>query len=146
MILIAHRGLIHGPDSDLENNPSQIESVLKQGYDCEIDLWYVHGELYLGHDKPDYYIKHDFLTNFGLWIHAKNLGALRYLLDHDLHYFWHQNDDYVVTSKGIIWTFPGKELTRKSVMVMPEWDNPKLENIKDTNCYGICSDYVGSIK
>ena len=24
------------------------------------------------------------------------------------HYFWHQEDDYTITSKGIIWAYPGK--------------------------------------
>ena len=39
MIYIAHRGLTNGPDAQLENNPFQIAKAVKEGYDCEVDLW-----------------------------------------------------------------------------------------------------------
>jgi hypothetical protein len=102
--------------------------------------------LWLGHDRPDYHIREDFLNQFGLWIHAKNLSALRWLTNTQLNYFWHQNDDYVITSHKWIWTYPGKDLTTRSVCVMPEWKNPTLDGIKDLNCYGVCSDFVGKLK
>ena len=66
MKLIAHRGLTDGPNAELENNPEQIHKSLSAGYDCEIDLWYVNGELYLGHDEPQYAINRDFLREIGL--------------------------------------------------------------------------------
>jgi len=52
MKLIAHRGLTQGPNKELENKPEQIISALDQGYDCEIDLWTVNSDFYLGHDAP----------------------------------------------------------------------------------------------
>ena len=146
MKLIAHRGLFNGPDVNLENRPEQIELALKKGYDCEIDLWYKNGELWLGHDHPDYHIREEWLQQFGLWIHGKNLGALRWLTNTSLVYFWHQNDDYTLTSNNFIWTFPGKPLTMRSIMVMPEYVDKSLENIRDAKCYGICSDFVEIIK
>ncbi len=145
MKIIAHRGLVNGPDKNLENKPKEILDALKQGYDCEIDLWYTNSELWLGHDHPEYFITSAFLENSGLWIHAKNLAALRWLTDSDLNYFWHQEDDFTLTSKKFIWTYPGKPLTMKSISVMPEWNNPELKNL-DFKCYGICSDYANLIE
>lgn len=149
MKLIAHRGLTEGPNKNLENCPEQIIEAIENNFDCEIDLWVVNSELVLGHDGPQYNIDRNFLIEYShaLWIHAKNLAALRWLTDEPrLNFFWHQNDDFVITSKGFIWAYPGKELTTRSIMVLPEWDNPTLENFTIPNCYGICSDYVEKIR
>jgi hypothetical protein len=145
MKLIAHRGLINGPDSNLENLPGQILEALKQGYDCEIDIRYIDGKWMLGHDNPDYEITFEFLKQPGLWIHAKNIKALYELSKTNLVYFWHQKDDFTLTSNNLIWTYPGKELTDRSIMVMPESGNPVLENL-NFNCYAICSDFVKRIE
>ena len=146
MIYIAHRGLTHGPDAELENNPIQISKAVKLGYDCEVDLWVVNGELFLGHDEPTYKVDYTFLSINPLWIHAKNLDALVWLQNHHkkFNYFWHQNDDFTLTSEGYIWTYPGKPLSENSICVMPEWNisTEHLHNF-DQNCYGVCSDYVG---
>jgi len=146
MKYIAHRGLFKGPDKELENKPEQIELALQSGFDCEVDLWVINSELWLGHDAPQYAIEPKFLNNFGLWIHAKNLGALRYLTDTNLNFFWHQNDDYVITSHKFIWAFPEMELTQRSVRLMPEWKDPDLLTTVNDTCYAICSDYVEKIK
>jgi len=146
MKYIAHRGLVDGPNSSLENHPEQILQSLAQGYDCEVDLWHHNGELYLGHDAPTYPIDPDFLNKIGLWVHAKNLAAFRYLLDTSNNYFWNQNDDYALTSHRYIWAYPGRELTMRSVMVMPEHVDKSLTTARDANCYAICSDYVSSLK
>lgn len=149
MIYIAHRGLIHGPNRELENLPSHIEHVIDLGYHCEVDLWVVDDKLFLGHDAPQHQIESIWLKNKPLWIHAKNLEALNRLIYlHGMYnYFWHQNDDFTITSFGYIWTYPGKPLTKSSICVQPEWDTPP-ENLVDfnENCYGVCSKYVGSMK
>lgn len=144
MRLIAHRGLTDGPDKELENHPAKIINSLNSGLDCEIDVWLVGSKFYLGHDRPTYDIDNDFLMQPGLWIHTKNLEALECLTTSKLNYFWHQTDDYVITSHKYIWAYPGKKLTEKSICVMPEWHDPKFKNL-NTNCYGICSDYVNKI-
>ena len=146
MKLIAHRGLINGPDKILENRPEQIKFVIKQGYECEVDVRFIDGVWWLGHDTPDYRIPYEFLEQPGLWIHAKNLDALYVLgADTKLNFFWHQNDDYTLTSQGYIWAYPGKQLTKNSVCVMPEWEhNVDLTNY-NPDCAGICSDYVSQI-
>jgi len=141
MRIIAHRGLLNGPDKILENHPDQIRIALNKGFDCEIDVWYKDEEFFLGHDAPQYKIDLEFLMMGNLWIHAKNLEALFILAGTNLNYFWHQEDDYTLTSEKYIWTYPGKELTEYSVMVMPERDDPEFKNL-DWNCYGICTDFV----
>jgi len=145
MKLIAHRGLTQGPDVNLENLPGQILSSLQAGYDCEIDVSYIDGKWMLGHDTPDFEVPFEFLEQPGLWIHAKNLKALYQLSKTNLVYFWHQEDEFTLTSNGYIWTYPGRILTDKSIMLLPEWNNPRLENL-DLNCYAICSDYVDKLK
>jgi hypothetical protein len=81
-----------------------------------------------------------------LWIHAKNIEALYVLsADNKLNFFWHQEDYFTLTSHGYIWTYPGNLLTKNSISVLPEWQDPELKNL-DLNCYGICSDYVLTIK
>lgn len=145
MKYIAHRGLLDGPNSELENHPDTVNKAIAMGFDVEVDIWYVNDIWYTGHDNPTYEITKDFLYNKKLWIHCKNLEALHYLSGMNLQYFWHQNDDFVLTSNNYIWTFPGKPLTDRSIMVLPENIDSELNNIH-VNCYGICSDYIKTIK
>lgn len=146
MKLIAHRGLVNGPNKHIENQPVTIKSALSNGFDCEIDLWVFDRRLYLGHDGPQYNITPEFLKQPGLWIHCKNLDALEYCSeDNTLNYFWHENDTYTLTSQRIVWAYPDKILNKQSVMVLPEWKDPNFENI-GRECFGICSDYVEKIK
>ena len=145
-LLIAHRALFEGPDSEKENHPEQIDRALASGFDCEVDLWRVDGKCYLGHDAPTYPVDTAFLETRNLWIHAKNLHALHFLTyTSGLHYFWHENDAYTLTSKNYIWTYPGKPLTKDSITVLPELHDPTFESL-DMSCFGICSDFVLDIK
>jgi hypothetical protein len=140
MIFISHRGNINGINLERENDPKYVLEAINKGYECEIDVWFVKDRLYLGHDEPQYEINLKFLQNDKFWCHAKNLLALEYMLLHGVHCFWHQSDDYTITSKGVIWAYPGKELSKNSICVMPErhTDAPK----KEINHAGICSDYI----
>ena len=141
MKIIAHRGLVDGPNKKLENEPSSIMIALDMGFDVEIDVNYCNKRWMLGHDAPVHPVDIEFLLQPGLWLHVKNLAAMLALSTYDVNYFWHQEDDYTLTSKGYIWTYPGKQLTHKSVCVLPEWQDTKLINLPK-HCYGICSDYV----
>jgi hypothetical protein len=146
MRLIAHRGLFNGPNKNTENKPEQILDALSQGFDCEVDLWVVNSEFWLGHDEPQYPIDKEFIQTYGLWIHAKNLDALYWLTDTSLWYFWHENDKFTLTSNKFIWTYPQQDLTARSIMLMPEWYNPSFSGIENSQCYAICSDYVNKIR
>jgi hypothetical protein len=144
MILISHRGNINGPNPDRENHPDYIMGALYQGYNVEIDVWYVNGKLMLGHDGPQYF--YDFSSSTiksfydKLWLHCKNVDALLQLKDsplNQLNYFWHEEDTLTLTSKNYIWAYPGKQPIKGSIAVMPEIYNDNL-----SNCIGVCSDYI----
>lgn len=150
MKLIAHRGNIDGPNPSKENNPEYIEQAIARGFDVEIDLRYNHKNFYLGHDESQYPVPMTWLFKWrdNLWIHCKDLESLDVICNSpvNFHYFWHQNDDYTLTSKNYIWTYPGKPYTYKSIIVMPEWNyESKFKDLKELNCFGICSDYVEKI-
>lgn len=151
MKLISHRGNINGPDPIKENNPEYIEQVISQGFDVEIDIRYdtFDKKLYLGHDEPQYIVNWFWLGKYikHLWIHCKNIEAL-YEFVHGtsgFNYFWHQEDNFTLTSKNYIWTYPGKTYTPKSIIVMPEWNKniDEFVDLRAYDCHGICSDYVG---
>jgi hypothetical protein len=146
MKLIAHRGNICGPNEELENSPKQILNTLSLGYDCEIDVHLVNNELYLGHDEPKYKIDINFLLSNkdNLWIHCKNIEALNFLIDfNELNIFWHNKDEYTITSKKYIWSYIGMKTTNKIICVMPELRDPNNVNyfFGDIECYAICTDY-----
>ena len=138
MILIAHRGNIRGQNKELENNPDYILNSIKEGYNVEVDVRYINDQWYLGHDEPQYKIDLNFLKNKNLWCHAKNLEGFLNLLDNKIRCFWHQNDNFTLTSDGYIWTYPGFDLTKKSICVMPEWSKKEIS----LECAGICSDFI----
>ena len=150
MKLIAHRGNIVGPNPLEENKLEYIEAAIAGGYDVEIDVRCEDHQFYLGHDEPQYYVPMIWLVERkdNLWIHCKDLDCLNNFSNSpiDFNYFWHQEDDYTLTSKNFIWTYPGKEYKSKSVIVMPEWDNMSYDSLRDADCYGVCSDYVGMLK
>ena len=141
---ILHRGNIAGPGS-CENNPTGIQNALNQGYDVEIDLWIQGTEYWLGHDGPEYLVDSSFISKKGMWIHCKDAITLEQmsLLHPNLRFFYHTDEDYVLTSKGDIWCYIGKPPLKRSIVVMPE-RVPNLYSLSDLNdleC-GVCSDYI----
>ena len=144
MKLIAHRGNINGPEPELENAPIHIMNALEKGYDVEVDVWHIDDKWYLGHDEPTYMIDRVVIERPNLWCHAKNLQALENMIECGINCFWHQEDDYTITSNGHIWTYPGKPTCNRSVIVIK--DLKAIKEFKDASIYGICSDYVGLIE
>ena len=142
MILISHRGNINGRNESRENSIEYIYEALNLGFDVEIDVWYKDGEWFLGHDGPENYVVLDFLKNDKLWCHAKNIDALNKMLKESIHCFWHQEDNVALTSKGYMWTYPGKQLTENSIAVLPELNNDNSLTMLPKKLLGICSDYV----
>jgi len=141
---IAHRGNIVGPNPKMENNPQYIDKAVISGYNVEIDVWFIDGKLFLGHDSPVYEVNYNLLSNNMLWCHAKNLKALEYMSDKNIQCFWHEEDDYTLTSTGHIWTYPKKSVCGKSIIVCDTLE--EAEKFMKKNIAGVCSDYVGAIK
>ena len=140
--LIAHRGNITGKQPDRENSPDYVMQAISSGYHAEVDVWYVDGNWYLGHDSPQHQVGSTFLLNESLWCHAKNIEALPGLVSIGAHCFWHQSDDVTLTSKGYLWTYPGQLLTERSICVKPEEQKVLVWH----DCIGICSDYIENYK
>jgi hypothetical protein len=146
MLLISHRGNINGFCAETENHPSYIQTALDAGYDCEIDLWRTYEGLWLGHDKPTFKIKIDWLLErkWNLWVHCKNISALEEMSRHYLNYFWHESDLYTMTSKGWVWAYPNQPTSRilnKTITVLPEWNNTDVSEFA-----GVCSDFIEQYK
>lgn len=141
MILISHRGNISGRNVENENQPSYIEKAIELGYDVEVDIWFKNDKLYLGHDEPQYNISIDWLLKWKnkLWIHCKDLSSLIRLNQNfeELNYFFHDTDLATLTSKKIVWAFPGNQPLKNSIAVLPEIFNDDL-----SECIGICSDQI----
>ena len=151
MILISHRGNINGRNPKRENRPDYIWEALYQRYQVEVDVWYDKG-WWLGHNEPQYKcVRNDLLH---CWCHAKNIEALsRMRLDWwevetkwKFNSFWHQKDDYTLTSNGFIWVYPNKPLIEGCICVLPEKYELLIELKVLKKCAGICSDYISYYK
>ena len=155
MKIISHRANLNGIEPSLENKPEQIDKCINLQYDVEVDVRYdpLTKTFWLGHDKPQYEIDLKWLNDRHeyLWIHCKNINCLYEFTKYESfvnEYFWHQEDDFTLTNNNFIWTYPGKFLTSKSILVMPEW-NTKIDDfnlLKNIDCYGICTDYPEILK
>jgi len=139
MIYISHRGNLKGRNVERENQPEYIDEAIKAGFDVEIDMWWVDGRVYLGHDNPQYEVDNEWLVDRAdkLWIHCKNVELLNWIRSTILHYFWHEEDTLTLTSKQYMWVYPGKQPIIGSIAVMPEIHNDKIKK-----CAGVCSDFV----
>jgi hypothetical protein len=146
MRLIAHRGNVEGPRPKDENHPEYLLNAIEEGFDIEVDVWWWNDQFYLGHDQPQWKLSsNDILTSERSWCHAKNSQALEMLLRIGSHCFWHQTDDYTLTSKNYIWTYPEKQLISVDMSVCVT--NEKLLSrqqfsLLKSSCIAVCSDYV----
>lgn len=139
MLIIAHRGNLRGPNKKYENKPKYVQEAIDLGYDVEVDLWYISGEFYLGHDSPDYPVNYTFLKQHALWIHCKNFGAYNYLNGSGFNYFFHNSDHYTLTSLEYIWCYPGMVgASQNTVCVLPELSDTPVSN----KHYAVCTDYA----
>lgn len=142
--LIAHRGCVEGPNTEKENSPAFLLDALTKGYHTEVDLWYSEHEdkWFTGHDFIQYPIEWNFLYRwrYMMWCHSKNIPTLLELQKREMHCFFHNTDDAVLTSQGFIWTYPRKELILGviSIAVLPE----KVPQWDLSNAWGVCTDYV----
>ncbi len=153
MKIIAHRGLLEGPDDSLQNDPIQILKALDNGFDAEIDVWFDKGRWYLGHDGMDHEIPPSFLTDARLWIHCKNIAAFYNLkrLGTKVNFFYHESDKIVFTSMGDVWTYFGipETMDTQAICVMPEvsYDWEEISNmVRSGRWAGMCSDWPIRIK
>lgn len=147
MFWISHRGNLHGPNKGRENTEEYILEAIHHGFDVEIDVWWIQGEWFLGHDRPERKTSISFLSHPKLWCHAKNLDALtRIMSDHrdSIHTFSHDKDPVILTSRGYLWVYPGYPINSECICVLPELSVYSRQELN--SCKGICSDFISAIK
>lgn len=163
MIYIAHRGLVSGPDPDIENSPELIENTITshQNISIECDIWVKNGKWWLGHDAPQYQISDKWFETYQNWlfIHAKNIDAVKKLTSMKVIpcWFFHDKESFTYTSKGHLWQFPHQPATNV-IINQPEWSlklqTMTVEQIKydisrlneDLPFRGICSKYINILQ
>lgn len=147
---ILHRGLSASDYFD-ENSPYTLLTRYTSGLECELDLWIDNDEWFLGHDCPTYPIvgKEAYLKyTENMLIHAKDGNTFstitRYCNERGYpnEIFYHTTEDYILTSKGNIIVFPGKEILPASICMMPENAGREYSVEEQMNMSGICSDNI----
>lgn len=144
--LISHRGNINGVKPEKENRPSYIDAALQLGYDVEVDIRYIDGKFFLGHDTPDYEVSGVWILKRkdNLWFHCKDLMSAQFLneLDPTIIKFCHYSDEFVFTSNNKIWVH-NLDLTLDRNCVIPLLSLSDINNfeINKINVYAICTDY-----
>ena len=149
MIYISHRGNLDGSKPELENQPSYIDAAIAAGFEVEVDLWVNEFGSWLGHDGPQYSVPTEWLTDRTnqIWVHCKNPDALSFAIHHGLHCFFHNTDDYTLTSNGYVWAFPGKKnSSAKCINVLPELNWWELSQGWEIQYAGVCSDFISKLK
>jgi hypothetical protein len=139
-ILISHRGNLNGRLPERENHPDYIHEAILAGFDVEIDLWVIDGQLFLGHDKPRHPVDFAYLLRKAerLWVHAKDLQALELVgRDPRFNAFCHVNDPRTLTTKGQVWTRSiDEDYDANSVILRLDY-----AIIPQPNCAGLCTNF-----
>ena len=158
---ILHRGLSTGPSAGLSTGPSAalenrqdlLCAAMEAGWEVELDIWSVGGQLYLGHDwdsaRQQPLTEPFFLRHKRAWVHCKNMEALAYMVEAEgaCRYFVHDTDEATLTNKGEPWCYPGKWAGRRSICVLPERSATAAEAASaafglQQQIAGVCSDYL----
>lgn len=150
MKLISHRGNYNGVRPDRENKPSYIDTTLSMGYDVEVDIRFINGKFYLGHDTPDTEISKKWILNRvdKLWFHCKDLYTAQVFkkMDANLKYFCHTSDDFVLTSTNHIWVH-NLDLTLDENCIIPLLDEKILDKYENYDLiYAVCTDFINICK
>jgi hypothetical protein len=144
MKIISHRGNIRGPVPEKENRPSYIDSAINIGYDVEVDLRFIDGAFWLGHDEPQYKVELSwmYLRSEKLWFHCKDVySALELSKLKTFKYFCHSSDAYVATSTGHLWLHDISKSVNEYCIIplISDIEARKYNEFKDV--YGICTDF-----
>lgn len=149
MKIISHRGNYCGVYPDRENKPSYIDTTLSMGYDVEVDIRFIDGKFYLGHDGPVTLISPEwiFLRKDKLWFHCKDLSSAQQFkkMDCGIKYFCHTDDNFVLVSTGHIWVHD-LNLELDDSCIIPLLDSDSVKNHYDDRVFAICTDFVNILK
>jgi len=145
MKLISHRGNIIGPIPTRENSPSYIDTAISAGYEVEVDINYVNGNFYLGHDTPDYEISEKWITirKDKLWFHCKNLEAATKIsvLGDGYKFFCHNSDPFVLTSNKYVWVHD-LNMRLDDRCIIPLLSDYNIKAYNGGIVHAVCTDYI----
>lgn len=148
MKVISHRGNIRGTISEKENRPSYIDCAIAQGFDVEVDIRYINGKFYLGHDGPEYVVNKKWidLRKNNLWFHCKDpSSAYQLSLLSEVKYFCHTFDSHVLISNGMLWIHDLDHTTPNCII--PLLDSKSISKYAEySGVYGICTDFPIYVK
>jgi len=150
MKLISHRGNIRGPIPEKENRPSYIDCAIGNGYDVEIDVNCVNGELWLGHDEPQYKVTHTWIQERSqyLWLHCKDFESAKECWKYQA--FCHSGDPFVYTSTAQIWLHGENDnlYTLDDMTIIPVINKQESISFNTANGvpFGVCTDYPAILK
>ena len=149
MKIISHRGNINGIIEGKENRPSYIDAAIQLGYDVEIDVRFIDGEFWLGHDEPQYKVDLNWMypRKKNLWLHCKDVDSAIELckINGEFNFFCHSSDPYVLISNNLLWVhdLKGKIGTDCIIPLLSEKDISDYDNEVP---YAICTDFITLIK
>ncbi|NYZ17818.1 hypothetical protein HL658_35195 [Azospirillum sp. RWY-5-1] len=142
MKIYSHRGNLSGK-SPRENEPAFILEAIAAGFHVEVDLRFVDGAYFLGHDGPEHPIDLADFDREEIIFHLKtpHVPALRHA-----DCFAIENDPYVLTRLGLLWTNYNRPPTPEAVMCAPELvgdERPLDEFVRAMRHHaaGICTDH-----
>lgn len=119
MIVISHRGNLAGPVPVLENFPSQVDAAIEEGFHVEVDLRVKGGDLYLGHDEPQYGVGPEWIQDRRdkLFLHLKDFDAFKLVARDapDWTFICHSADPYTA-----VWAPEGYLLWLHDLSLVPD--------------------------
>ena len=144
MKIYAHRANLSGSCSG-DNRPESIRACLDRGVGVEIDVRGVKGEIWLGHDRPQWKADIALLANDRVICHAKNLEAVTILRSLPTSFFCLEKDEFALCSNGLIWANYGCVPTAVSIMCSPELvgapESIERFYARIVSAYGVCTDH-----
>lgn len=145
MKIISHRGNINGIIENKENRPSYIDAALQLGYDVEIDVRFIDGEFWLGHDIPQYKVDLNWMSlrKKNLWLHCKDGNSAVELckLNDGFNFFCHSSDPYVLISNNLLWVHDlNGEIGGNCII--PLISEKDINEYNNNIPYAICTDFV----
>lgn len=150
--LISYRGDTNNVDSKSQNTIEYVEHALSQGFHVMVDTWLVgNAFLAIGSEGPDNPTDLNFLRSNNIICRARSVKTLNYLLINGVHTFYSNGTEtYIMTSGGLIWSYPGSELTSRSIDSLPEGSDIDITSYgyfdRVRGCAGICSSYIQAIR
>jgi hypothetical protein len=142
MKLYSHRGNLSGK-SRFENEPAFLEEAIAAGFHVEADLWRIDGSYFLGHDGPEHKVDLERFDRPEVMFHLKN-AHVPPLKQADA--FAIDNDRFVLTMRGFLWTNYGQPANDRSIMCAPDLvgvDRALQAFIGEIrpHAFGICTDF-----